>query len=189
MRDSSDVHYRALTVADVGAVLRIQAQCYGAGYVESAEVFTRRLRAAHHCSWGVQSSDGVVAYLAAYWSLPGKVTPLQGDFAVQEDASVLYLHDMAVQPDYVGRGIAKQLLGHAIALAEQRGMQRAALVAVQGAHGYWARQGFRVSEPLDTVQESHLHSYGADARYMERVLSGSSALSRSLPSVTSTVRV
>jgi hypothetical protein len=48
----------------------------------------------------------VVAYLAAYWSHPGKITPLQGEFDAQPQASVLYLHDMAVDPALAGQGIA-----------------------------------------------------------------------------------
>ena len=162
--------YRALGVADVAEVLRIQAQCYGDAYVEGAAVFARRLQAAHHCSWAAHADGALVAYLAAYWSQAGKITPLQGDFAEVAQPTVLYLHDMAVQPDWAGRGIARQLLQHAVDAARQRGIERAALVAVQDAQPYWERQGFVVCEPADAVQRQHLHSYGPDARYMQRWL-------------------
>lgn len=164
---------RPLTTADVAQLLRIQRLCYGAEFIEGAEVFTRRLQAAHHCSWAAQQHGRVVAYVAAYWSRPGKVTPLQGEFVDDTDAeaeSVLYLHDLAVEPSKAGQGIAAQLLQTAVSHAQARGVQRAALVAVQGAEGYWRRQGFGPSQPTDVTQKAHLASYGAGAQYMERGL-------------------
>ncbi|WP_370680318.1 GNAT family N-acetyltransferase [Comamonas sp. GB3 AK4-5] len=159
---------RTLTPADVGGVLHIQTLCYGADFAESEAVFTRRLQAAHHCSWAAQQGGQLVAYLAAYWSGHGKVTPLEGDFAALPQASVLYLHDMAVNPAQAGQGVARKLLQVALDQASARGVRQAALVAVQGADRYWARQGF-VPDPLqDGQQQAHLRSYGEDAVYMVR---------------------
>ncbi len=165
---TDSLHVRGLSVADVAAVLRIQALCYGADYVEGAAVFTRRLQAPHQCSWAAELGGQVVAYLAAYWSHPGKITPLQGEFDAQPQASMLYLHDMAVDPALAGQGIAARLLAAAQSQARARGVQRAALVAVQGAASYWQRRGFVPSQPRDTVQKAHLASYGDDALYMEQ---------------------
>lgn len=165
---SDSLCLRTLTVADVAAVLRIQALCYGADYVEGEAVFTRRLLAAHQCSWAAEQGGQLVAYLAAYWSQPGKITPLQGDFVAAPQANVLYLHDMAVDPAQAGQGIAAKLLAAAQAQARARGVQRAALVAVQGAASYWQRRGFVPSQPGDTLQKTHLCSYGDDALYMEQ---------------------
>lgn len=165
---SDALRLRALTVADVAAVLRIQALCYGADYVEGEAVFIRRLQAAHQCSWAAEQGGQLVAYLAAYWSQPGKITPLQGDFVAAPQATVLYLHDMAVDPALAGQGIAAKLLAAAQAQALARGVQRAALVAVQGAASYWQRRGFVPSQPRDTLQKTHLGSYGSDALYMEQ---------------------
>lgn len=165
---STSLQLRALQPGDVADVLHIQAQCYGSDFVEGAQVFTRRLQAAHHCSWAAAQGEKVVAYLAAYWSRPGKITPLQGDFEAMAGANVLYLHDMAVLPAWAGQGIAAQLLQAAVSQARGRGVQRAALVAVQGAASYWERRGFVASAPADAAQTAHLRSYGPQALYMEQ---------------------
>lgn len=159
---------RALTPADVGGVLHIQTLCYGAEFSESEAVFARRLQAPHHCSWAAQQNEQLVAYLAAYWSGLGKVTPLEGDFAAQPQASVLYLHDMAVNPAHAGQGLARKLLESALEQASARGVRQAALVAVRGADSYWSRQGFAPASLEDAQQQAHLHSYGEDAVYMVR---------------------
>ena len=113
MPESMPILLRALGADDVDAVMRIQQHCYGADFAEPREVFVRRLRTAGHCSWAAERGGELVAYLAAYWSRPGAITPLNGDFAEYDDASVLYLHDMAVSEAAAGQGQPHAELLHA----------------------------------------------------------------------------
>lgn len=164
---------RPLTVADVTDLLHVQTICYGDDFLESEAVFAQRLSCAHHCSVGmVQGGAGPLqAYLAAYWSNPGKITPLDGVFAAPAAAEqVLYLHDMSVLPQWAGQGLARQLLGAAIAHAQARGVRHAALVSVQGSQGYWERQGFAVHAVENVAQQQHLATYGDGAVYMVKAL-------------------
>ena len=167
MTEFLQIALRPLGVADVDAVLRIQAQCYGTGFVEPREVFARRLAGAGHCSWAAVRGDEVMAYLAAYWSRPGAVTPLNGDFAEYADASVLYLHDMAVSPAAAGQGLASRMVQAVRQQARARGISRTALVSVQGSQAYWERQGYNCVFLENAAQQQHLDSYGRGAVYME----------------------
>lgn len=166
MSELLTVELRALGADDIDAVLRIQAQCYGADFVEPREVFARRLQRTGHCSWAAVQGGEVLAYLAAYWSRPGAITPLNGDFAEYSDASVLYLHDMAVSTEAAGRGLAKRMVEAAKQQARARGVQRTALVSVQGSQHYWERQGYKVEPVTNAAQQQHLASYGEGALYM-----------------------
>ena len=157
---------RPLLEADVDAVLQIQTQCYGAGFVEPREVFVRRLQVAGQCSWAAVQGDEVLAYLAAYWSRPGAVTPLNGEFADYADASVLYLHDMAVSPTAAGQGLARRMVDAAKTMARQRGVMRTALVSVQGSQDYWRRKGYALHASLSDTDAAAVRGYGADAVYM-----------------------
>ena len=157
---------RPLLEADVDAVLQIQTQCYGADFVEPREVFARRLQVAGQCSWAAVQGDEVLAYLAAYWSRPGAITPLNGEFADYADASVLYLHDMAVSPTAAGQGLARRMVDAAKTMARQRGVMRTALVSVQGSQAYWERQGYAVEIVKNAMHRQHLATYGPDALYM-----------------------
>ena len=135
MSELLTVALRVLGAGDIDAVLRIQAQCYGADFVEPREVFARRLQGTGHCSWAAVQGGEVLAYLAAYWSCPGVITPLNGDFAEYSDARA-------------------------------RGVQRTALVSVQGSQHYWERQGYKVEPVTNAAQQQHLASYGEGALYM-----------------------
>ena len=182
---------RTLVTADLPGLLAVQLACYGAGFVESAEVFARRLASAANCSLVLERDGAVCAYLAAYRSWRGKVTPLHGDFGPNERAGstmptaptapttptaptevpdTLYLHDLAVLPACAGQGLAQALLQPLWAQAVARGVRHSALVSVQGSQAYWARQGYAEQVLECNAQRAHLASYGEGAVYMVREL-------------------
>lgn len=163
---------RPLTLHDLPGLLAVQLACYGAGFVESAEVFARRIASPAQCSLVLDDGARVGAYLAAYDSCLGKVTPLHGDFEAVDAPDTLYLHDMAVLPDLAGRGLARALLEPLWRQAGARGLRRSALVSVQGSQGFWERQGYAVHTLADTLQRQRLAAYGEGAVYMVRALPG-----------------
>ena len=153
------VRLRALAHPDLADLLAVQRACYGPGFVETAEVFARRLASPANCSLVLERDGQVCAYLAAYRSALGKVTPLHGDFEAVPQADTLYLHDMAVLPTCAGQG-----------LAAAQGLRHTALVSVQGSQTYWERHGY-AQQPLgDAAQRERLASYGAGAVYMARAM-------------------
>lgn len=166
---------RALTADDLPGLLAVQLACYGEGFVEGGEVFERRLASPVNCSLVLERGGQVCAYLAAYRSVRGKVTPLHGDFGAGSAAGApeldtLYLHDMAVLPALAGQGLARALLVPLWEHARQGGLRHTALVSVQGSQGYWARHGYAEQALADGVQRGHLASYGDGATYMVRRL-------------------
>lgn len=165
---------RPARTGDLAAVVAVQAACYGAGFLEPEAVLRDRLR--HTAgSWRVaQAGPGaaarVVAYLAAYPSRLGAVTPLHGAFAPADPADALCLHDLAVHPDAAGHGLGAALTATLLAQARADGLRWATLVAVQGAAAFWQRQGFAERGLDDAVQRARLAGYGAGAAYMVRAL-------------------
>lgn len=161
---------RPLTLHDLPGLLEVQRACYGEGFVESAEVFARRLASPAQCSLVLEDGGRLGAYLAAYDSRWGKVTPLHGDFESVDRPDTLYLHDMAVRPDLAGRGLARALLEPLWQRAAARGLRQSALVSVQGSQGFWERHGYAVHALHDAAQRQRLAAYGEGAAYMVRTL-------------------
>lgn len=170
--DPSQCVVRPLQAADLPALMAIQRACYGDGFVEGHEVFLRRLASPANCSLVIERAGELQAYLAAYWSQAGKVTPLHGDFDASAQPDVLYLHDMAVHPAQAGQGLARRLLAPLWAQALRRGIQQSSLVSVQGSQDYWCRQGYAVHRLQDRQQRQWLASYGSEAVYMQCLLTG-----------------
>ncbi|MDP3231099.1 MAG: GNAT family N-acetyltransferase [Acidovorax sp.] len=161
---------RPLALTDLADLLAVQLACYGEGFVESGEVFARRLASPANCSLVLEQGGVVCAYLAAYRSVRGKVTPLHGDFEGPVEPDTLYLHDMAVVPTCAGQGLARALLQPMCEQAAVQGMRHSALVSVQGSQAYWERQGYALQPLEDAAQRARLTSYGEGAVYMARRL-------------------
>lgn len=160
---------RPMRTDDLDAVLAIQLACYGAAFVEDGALIARRLAAAPHTAWVAQQRGRVGAYLAAYPSRLGRITPLNGDFEPAPDADTLYLHDLAVDPAFGGQGLGPALVRHALAQTPAA-WRHCALVSVQSSLAFWQRLGYAQTEPGDLRQRRHLASYPGPAYYMVRRL-------------------
>lgn len=161
---------RDMRADDLEAVLAIQLACYGAGFVEDGVLIARRLAASPHTGWVAEHGGAVRAYLAAYPSQRGKLTPLHGDFEVAPDADALYLHDLAVHPEASGLGLGPRLVRHAWAHALRAGWRHSTLVSVQASVGFWERQGYAATVPADDLQQARLATYPGHSVYMARRL-------------------
>lgn len=155
---------RPMLPADLDAVLRIQAACYPAAMQEPAAVVAARMTAAHGTCL-VGSHEGVVrGYLFAYPSRLGLVTDLNAPFTVSARPDTLYLHDLAIAPDALGRGLARALVDEALRLSRMLGLAHAALVSVQDSAHFWRALGWRAA----STHDAGLHTYPPGALYMVR---------------------
>jgi GNAT superfamily N-acetyltransferase len=158
---------RPLHPEDIGAVLCIQARCYFQMEPESAAALLSRLRLSPDTCWLAQSEGAAAGYLLAHpWrsdAPPALDTELE---RLPAEADCFYLHDLAIDPDRRGRGIAELLVEAALAAASGLSLRRCALTAVQSSQPFWARFGFRPA-PAETAAEK-LASYGGDAVLMWR---------------------
>jgi GNAT superfamily N-acetyltransferase len=150
--------------SDLEAVLRVQAACYPPSMQEAAAVVLGRMRAASASCVVACDPDGVCGYLFAYPSRQGLVTDLDAPFEIAVDADTLYLHDLAVDPRALGRGLARTLVETVLALARTQGLAHSALVSVQDSARFWSARGYRATACADPG----LLSYPDGAVYMVR---------------------
>ncbi|MBU1619798.1 MAG: GNAT family N-acetyltransferase [Gammaproteobacteria bacterium] len=160
-----------LSVIDLPQLMVVQQDCYSEELVESAAVMSERIAAFSQTCWGYFMDAQMAGYLLAYPSVLGSITPLAAAFPLYQNANCLYLHDMAISADFRGQSLAPELLKHATAEAEKMRLQALALVAVQGAEGYWAKQGFVKVMDITKKQQAILDTYLPEiACYMTKQL-------------------
>ena len=148
-----------LSASDVPQLMLVQQNCYAEELVESAAVMADRISAFSQTCWGYFVDQQMAGYLLAYPSVLGSITPLAAAFPVYQNTNCLYLHDMAISSDFRGQSLAPKLLAHATTEARKLGLQALALVAVQGAEGYWAKQGFVTVTNITAEQQAILDTY------------------------------
>ncbi|HLT03975.1 MAG TPA: GNAT family N-acetyltransferase [Pseudomonas sp.] len=154
---------------DIAAVLAIQSEAYRCDLLESEAVIRARRASAPRHAWVAVDDEGVCAYLFAYHSRVGKVTPLDGDFRIPARPDCLYLHDLAVARRATGRRIGPALVGEALGQARRQRLPFSALVSVQDSNAFWRRLGYSPRRP-DPEHAEHLDSYQVPATYMVRAL-------------------
>lgn len=155
---------RPMLPADLDAVLRIQAACYPAPMQEPAAVVAARMAVACATCLVGSHEGSVRGYLFAYPSRLGLVTDLNAPFTVADRPDTLYLHDLAIEPCALGRGLARALVGDALRLARTQGLAHAALVSVQDSAGFWEALGWRAT----STNAAGLQTYPPGALYMVR---------------------
>jgi ribosomal protein S18 acetylase RimI-like enzyme len=148
-----------LSVCDVPQLMRVQQNCYSEELVESAAVMSERVSAFTQTCWGYFVDQQMAGYLLAYPSVLGSITPLAAPFPQYQNTNCLYLHDMAISSDFRGQSLAPALLANASTEAKKLGLEALALVAVQGAEGYWAKQGFVKVREISAEQQAILDTY------------------------------
>ena len=161
---------RLIEAADLPALMRIQAEAYMEEMQESAEVMAARMAQVANTTWVVELAGEISAYLLAYLSRAGQVTPWGSEFAHQPEADTFYVHDLAISRRAQGLKLGPWLIEQVLHQARSRGLGRAALVSVQGTEGFWARLGFTPVSSLSPEQQANLRSYSGAAIYMERPL-------------------
>lgn len=164
--------FRQPRVTDLPAIMQIQRECYPLPLREDRLTIEERLAAAGDYCWVAHDDNGIFAYLFAYPSVLGKVTPLDGSFAVDTDGGTLYLHDLAVSKRAAGHGLGSSLVEIALASAVAQGFTHSTLVAVQESSAFWKRHGYCVHDALAQAEAENLQTYPGSPVYMSRRIIG-----------------
>ncbi|MBV9077414.1 MAG: GNAT family N-acetyltransferase [Methylobacteriaceae bacterium] len=157
--------WRPLLAEDLPAVEAI-ADVLHPTFFERPETVHEKLRLCPDgCLAFADASGAVRGYGLSYpWRLDD-VPPLDTFHgAWPADATLLYVHDVAILPEARGEGGAGAYLEAMRRVARMLGLQGLALTSVYGTVPLWAGLGFtvRASERI----EAGLAGYGAEARYM-----------------------
>ncbi len=147
-------------------ILKIQDESYQDFGAEELDVLKSKYEASPNTCFVCSSSNGeLLGYLLAHpWSgtFPPKLfEPLPNI----EQGEYLYLHDMAISPQSKGKGIGRMMASKLFGVAQNKGINRVILVAVQGSESFWSKVGFHEVNWGDECS-----SYGESAILMEKVL-------------------
>jgi len=161
---------RPLGLADLPAALAIQSEAYPAFLREGEAAFASRLNLTDSYCLAATREGELIGYLIAHgW--PGQSPPPVDTVLVAKAASaVLFIHDLAVSSAGRGLRIGRKLVDRACELAAGDGLQRAELIAIEGAASFWRTLGFSETAASAYLAQK-VAAYGPDARWMSRDIS------------------
>lgn len=159
------IKWRPMSGHDLDAVIAVAAAVH-INHPERPEVLAERLGLFPAGAWIAVAGTVAVGYALIHPGLIGRppaLDTLLGSLPVRPDC--LYLHDVALLPRARGQGLAARLLADVKVLGAAKGLNRLALVAVNGSAPVWRRFGF-MPWPGDAFLQEKLAGYGDDAMYM-----------------------
>lgn len=164
---NAPVKVRPMGVADLSAVLEIQAVCYTQIVPESLESFVAKLMAAPASCFIATIEKRTVGYLVAVPSAFGHPPLLDQAYCrLPAEPDCLHLHDLAVTPAARATGAGRLLVDAFFAQLRESEFPRASLIAIQDSAPYWQRRGFQPVS-LGSSLQSKLAGYGQDVQYMQ----------------------
>ncbi|MDR3411985.1 MAG: GNAT family N-acetyltransferase [Formivibrio sp.] len=167
MSQSLPYKIRPIQADDAACIQAIQAVCYPPELLESTQALLAKCALSPHSCWLAENDQGVLAYLLTHpWhedDLPTLNRPLD---ILPEHANIFFLHDLAVTPSSRNRGIAQELVLHAMHWAKEKKCRKAMLIAVQGAQKFWQHHGFTRQTSPSLVLQKKLNGYGQNAAFM-----------------------
>lgn len=160
--------FRQPRVTDLAAIMAIQRECYPPVLREDRLTIEERMAVAAEYCWVAEDEHGIAAYLFAYPSTLGKITPFDGTFRIARDGDTLYFHDLAVLKRAAGTGLGSSLVDIALASAAAQGFAHSALVAVQESSSFWTLHAYREFDELAEPERDNLRTYPGAPIYMVR---------------------
>lgn len=155
------------TLEDLERITQIQATCYDAEFIEDPRAFATKLMASSETCWLALSNWQTVGYLV---SVPVHLNSLPSlnalSFQTTAAADALYLHDLAIHPDFRASGAGRQLIHQFKQQTAQLGYKNMLLIAVQDSAAYWQGHGFKALQSLPDAIAKKVSSFGHDALLM-----------------------
>ncbi|MCK1733764.1 GNAT family N-acetyltransferase [Bradyrhizobium sp. 138] len=164
----SKPHWRPAHASDLPAIGAIAARIHP-DLPERPEVFAEKMRLYPDGCRVLVAGDEIAGYGFSHPWRQHRIPPLDGFLArLPDDADGLYVHDVAVLPDFRG-GVVRAYIADIEQLARASGIATLALVSVYATRPLWERLGFRPVK-ADAELRAKLVSYGEGATYMLRDL-------------------
>jgi len=167
---SKEFLLKTIQTQDLDSIQHIQRAAYPQHFWEDDDVFMAKQQYAPESCLLLHTTDQqAVAYVFAHpWPI-GQIPALNQALQLGTDTEqVLYIHDLAVHPQWHGQGLAQYLVKHLVTYAHQQNFSQMALVAVEQAQPFWQRLGF-IAKNYPQL-DAKLATYGQYAVYMTKTI-------------------
>jgi ribosomal protein S18 acetylase RimI-like enzyme len=162
------IKLRPIAPTDWPKILAIQTLCYTELTPEPLNVLQSKAELSPNSCFVIEKEQEaigtqhkIIGYCLAHPWKSNVAIALNQVLTPLDDVDCLYLHDLALLSSARGLRLAEHILQALKDFAKTNQLNKISLVAVQGAEGYWAKQGFI---PVENC--TSLTSYPSGACYM-----------------------
>ena len=154
---------RAIKEHDWKAIVTLQQQAYTDIEPESEPVLRRKcVISPTTCMVAVDNDENLLGCCLSHPWQSCAAPPLHEEIATPVATTNLFIHDMAVFPQFWKKRVGTSLYESLLERASKQGFKTITLVAVQQARTFWSQLGFSENANIPLHQ-----AYGAGAMFME----------------------
>ena len=162
---------RPLGPGDMTAVYALQDLTYPPALRDGPAAFESRLALCPDFNLVAELDGTLAGYLVSHPWL--SAAPAASDVVVLPTAAECwFIHDLSVAPHARRAGTGRRLVEAGLARARQQAFTTSELIAVEGAHTYWAGQGWQAWPDPAPDLAAKVAGYGEAAVYMSRSIPG-----------------
>ncbi len=130
-----------MTLEDIPHVYNISLLLHS--LYEDPEIFQERMTLSQG-SYVLLAQDIIVGYLISHPYRKKTYPPLNTLIhAIPEDPDTWYIHDLAILPEFRGKGMVRPILDEVKVLAFSHNIYELSLVSIYGKEVFWTKMGFR----------------------------------------------
>lgn len=160
---------RSAHLDDLPVFDEIQSVCYSSAILESKQSFRAKLKSNPEYCFIAEHEGKPKAYLVCLAvndeTFPSLNAP---DIQRPEQATIFYLHDLAVLPTARGLTLGDILVRTALTKAQTQ-FKQSLLISIQGSIDFWARYGYKPIHPVPNALLKKVMSFGTEAILMKKV--------------------
>jgi GNAT superfamily N-acetyltransferase len=145
----TEIKHQPLTEIHLSEMMAIQQICFQETYCESLFVYATLLNVFPDGAWGAFHRDRLIGYIFFHPYKTQTVKPLDSGLLLTGEEDCMYLHEIALLPDYRSQGIPRLLLNVFDDHSARYRMDRQSLVSVQNSRPFWEKKGFSIVRKIN----------------------------------------
>jgi len=125
-------------------MMEIQKICFDEVHQENLFVYETLIKVFPNGAWGAFYDDRLIGYIFFHPYKNQTHKPLNSKLVLKGDEDCMYLHEIAILPQYRSQHIPSYFIKEFDYISKQHQMSHQSLVSVQNSRNFWEKKGFSV---------------------------------------------
>jgi len=134
-------------------MMEIHKNCFQEVHQENLFVYDTLIKVFPNGAWGAFYNNKLIGYIFFHPYKNQTVKPLNSKLTLKGDEDCMYIHEIAILPQYRSLYIPSQLMKEFDNISKLHHVKYQSLVSVQSSMEFWRKQGFSV---IKEVEESYV---------------------------------
>ena len=154
---NENILFKQLTKIHLKQIIEIQNECFQKFHEENINVYNAFLNVFPDGAWGAFYEEKLVGQIFFHPYKNQTEKPLNTELVITGEEDCMYLHEIAILPQYRSYGISTSLLNIFNEISIKYEVKYQSLVSVENSAEFWKKKGFSIVKKAD--ENNYLDGY------------------------------